>query len=76
MTRHYLRKVQASYEVLHADGVSMTFSRAPESIQVSAHVFHTRLESYANSWGTMVTFRTARTSAVKETYLLTSSHFL
>ena len=65
------RKAQDSYE-LHVDGVSVKFSKAPKGIKVSTHVFHTLLESYENSWGTMVALRTARTSAAKETSLLTS----
>ena len=61
---------------LDIDGVLMKFSKAPEGIKVSTHVFHTlRLESYENSWETMVTLRTARTSAAKETSSLTSSCF-
>ena len=60
---------------LDVDGVSVKFSKAPERIKASIlHIFHTVLESYENSWGTMVALR--RTSAVKETYLLTSSRFL
>jgi len=66
------RKAQGICE-LDVDEVSMKFSKAPKDIKVSTHAFHTLLESYENSWGTMVTLRTARTSAAKETYLLTSS---
>jgi len=66
---------QGSYELL-VDGVSMEFSYAPNDIKVGTHTFHTLFEeSYENNWGTMVTLRTPRTSAVKETSLLTSSHF-
>ena len=75
MTHHCPRKAQDSYE-LCVDGVSMKFSKAPKSTEVSTHIFHTLLESYENSWGTMVTFRTVRTSAAKETSSLTSSRFL
>jgi len=69
------RKVQGICE-LNVNGVSMEFSKAPEGIKVSAHIFHALLESYKNSWGTMVALRTARTSAAKETFLLTLSRFL
>ena len=58
------------------DGVKMEFSSAPNEIKVNTHTFDTLSESYENSWGTMVTLRTPRISAVKETSLLTSSHFL
>ena len=58
------------------DGVEMEFSYAPNEIKVNIHTFDTLSESYENSWGTMVTLRTPRTSAAKETSLLTSSHFL
>jgi len=63
---------------LNVDGVSMKFSKAPEGIKVSTHIFHTLrfVESYENSWGTMVSLRTMGPSAAKETSLLTSSHFL
>ena len=67
------RKAQDVCE-LDVDGVSMKFSQVPQNIKASIHIFHTLLESYENSWGTMVALR--RTSAVKETYLLTSSRFL
>ena len=68
---------QDSYELL-VDGVSMKFSSyyAPDDIEVSTHVFHTLLESYKNSWGTMVTLQTQSTSAAKETFFLTSNRFL
>ena len=69
------RKAQGICEV-DVDGVFMKFSKAPEGINVSKHIFYTLLESYENSWGTMVALQTARTSAAKETYLLTSSRFL
>ena len=62
------RKAQDSYELL-VDGVPVKFSEAPKGIKVSTYTFHTLLKSYENSWGTMVTFRTARTSAAKETPL-------
>jgi len=68
-------KQRISCELL-MDGVSITFLHAPFDIKVSTHTFHTLLESYKNSWETMVTLRTPRTSATKETSLLTSSHFL
>ena len=61
---------------LFVDGVLMEFSYAPNGIKVSTHTLHTPFESYENSWETMVTSRTPRTSAVKETSLMTSSHFL
>ena len=61
-----------AYEI---DGLS-NFSDAPDGIKVSAHTFHTAFKPYKNSWGTMVTLRTPRNSAAKETSLLTSSHFL
>jgi len=68
------RKAQDICE-LDVDGVSMKFSKAPKGIEVSKH-FSYSAESYENSWGTMVALRTARTSAAKETYLLTSSRCL
>jgi len=74
MMCHYPPK-RGSCELL-VDGVSMTFSHAPYNIRVSTNTFHTLLESYKNSWETMVTLRTTRTSAVKETYFLRSSCFL
>ena len=61
---------------LLVDGVSMKFSYATNGIKVSTHTFYTLFESYENSWGTMVTIRTPRTSAAKETSFLNSSHFL
>ena len=75
MIRTCPRNVEYSREI-RVDGVSMKFSGAPDYITVSIQISHTLLESYESSWGTMVIFRTARTSAVKETYLLTSSRFL
>ena len=75
MTCHCPRKAQDSYE-LRVDGVSMKLSKAPKGTEVSTHIFHTLLESYENSWGTMVTFWTVRTSAVKGTSSLTLSCFL
>jgi len=64
------RKAQDSYE-LHVDGASMKFSKAPEGVKVSTHIFHTLLESYENSWGITVSLRTARTFTAKETSLQT-----
>ena len=61
---------------LRVDGVSMEFSPAPEGVKASTHTFHTLFEkAYESSWETMVTLRTPRTSAAKETSLLTSSSF-
>ena len=57
-------------------GVPGIFSETLSGIKVSTHAFHTVSEPYENSWGTMVTLRTPRNSAAKETSLLTSSHFL
>jgi len=62
-----------SYKI---DGVPGNFCAAPDGIKVSTHAFHTGFEPYEDSWGTMVTLQTPRISAVKETSLLTSSHFL
>jgi len=73
MIRHCPSK-QRSRELL-VDGVSMKFSYAPNDVKVSTHTFHTLFETYEDSWGTMVTLRTPRTSAAKETSLL-STHFL
>jgi len=70
------RKAQGMICELDVDEVSMKFSIVPKGIKVSTHIFYTLLESYENSWGTMVALQTARTSAAKETYLLTSSRFL
>ena len=61
---------QNSCELL-VDGVSMMFSLAPSDIKVSTYTFHTLFEAYENSWGTMVTLRTPRTSAAKETSIPT-----
>jgi len=62
-----------SYEIV---GVPGNFLAAPDGIKVSTHVFHTVFEPYGNSWGTMVTLRTRKNSAAKETSLLTSSRIL
>jgi len=70
-----VRKAQGVCE-LDVDGVSMKFSKAPRGIKVCTHIFYTLLESYENSWGSMVALQTARISTAKETYLLTSSRFL
>jgi len=72
---HHCPSKQDGYEVL-VDGVPMKFSYVPNDIRVGTHTFYTLFESYENSWGTMVTLRTPRTSAAKETSLLTSNHFL
>ena len=58
------------------DEVPSNFSDAPDGIKVSTHAFHTVLEPYENSWVTMVTLRTPRNSAVKETSLPTLTRFL
>ena len=72
----YCPSRQDSCELL-VDGVSMMFSHAPYDIQVSTRTLHTLFaESDKNSWGTMVTLRTPRTSAAKETSLRTLGHFL
>ena len=63
---HHCSTKQHSYELL-VDGVSMKFSYAPNDIKMSTHAFHTLFESYRNSWGTMITLQTLRTSAPKET---------
>ena len=68
-------KVQDIYW-LYVDGKFMEFSKAPRGIKASTHAFYTLLDSYKNSWGTMVALRTARTSVAKETSLLISSRFL
>ena len=67
------QRENGAYEV---DGALGDFSDAPDGIKVSTHTFHTAFKPYKNSWGTMVTLRTPRNSAAKETSLLTSSHFL
>jgi len=61
------------YEI---DGVPSNFSAAPDGIKVSTHAFHTMFEPYGNSWETMVTLRTPRNSAAKETSSLTLSRIL
>ena len=72
----YCPSKRHGYELL-VDGVSMKFSYyPPNGMKVSTRTFHTLFESYENSWGTMVTLRTPRISAVKEISLLTSGHFL
>ena len=63
-----------SYEIL--DGGPGNFLDAPDGIKVSTHAFRTVFEPYENSWGTMVTLRTPRNSAAKETSLSTTSYFL
>jgi len=77
MIPYWPSKWCSSFELL-VDGVSMKFSYATNGIKVSTHTFDTLLESYKNRppWGTTVTLQTPRTSAAKETSLLTSSHFL
>ena len=67
-------KVQDIFE-LDVDGISMKFSEAPEGVKVSTHVSYSA-QAYENSWGTMVTSSTVRTSAAKETSLLTLSCFI
>ena len=74
MIRHCPSK-QDSCELL-VDGVSTKFSYAPNGIKVGPHIFDTLFKSHENSWEIMVTLQTLRTSAAKETSLLTSSHFL
>jgi len=74
MIPHYPKKEKCCE--LFVDGVSVKFSYAPRGIKVSTHTFDTLIESYENSWGTMVTLRTPGTSATKETSLLISSHSL
>jgi len=69
------RKAQDICE-LDVDWVPMRFSKAPKGIKVSTRIFHALLLSYENSWETTVALRTARTSAAKETSLLTWSRFL
>ena len=65
------------YGCYEIDGMPGKFSVAPDgSIKVSTHAFHTVFAPYQNSWGTMVTLRTPRNSAAKETSLSTSSYFL
>jgi len=58
-----------SYEIF---GVPGNFSPAPAGIEVSNHAFHTVLEPYEDSWGTMVALRPPMNSPAKET----SSRFL
>ena len=67
---------QRKYYTYEIDGVPSNFSDAPDGIKVSTDAFHTVIEPYENSWGTMVTSRTPTNSAAKETSLLTSSLFL
>ena len=57
-------------------GMPSNFSAAPHGIKVSTHACHTVFEPYEDSSGTMVTLRTPRNSAAKETSFLISSHFL
>ncbi|KIM59806.1 hypothetical protein SCLCIDRAFT_982325 [Scleroderma citrinum Foug A] len=70
---HLLLVGLASYIGL---GLHINFLHAPNGIKVSELAIQTVFEPYENSWGTMVTLRTARNSAAKGTSLLTSSHFL
>ena len=55
---------------------SYELDEVPSDIRVSTQAFHTVFEPYENSWGTMVTLRTRRNSAARETSLLTSTRFL
>ena len=64
------------YHSYETNGIPTNFLTAPDGIKVSTHAFHTVFEPYENSLGTMVTLRTPRNSAAKETSLLTSSRFL
>jgi len=73
MIRDSLSKWRDRFPLL-VDGVSMNFSPAPNGVKASIHTFHTLLESYENSWGTMVTSRIPRSSTAKETSLPTSGH--
>ena len=66
----------SKYASFETDGRPCNFLDAPDGIKVSTHAFHTVFWPYENSWGTMVTLRTPRNSAAKETSLLMSSHFL
>ena len=66
----------SKYFTYKIDEVPSNFSHAPNGIKVSELAIQTVFEPYKNSWGTMVTLRTARNSAAKGTSLLTSSHFL
>ena len=73
MIPHCPREERNRHEVF-VDGVPMKLScYAPFNIRVSTRTFHILFESYENSWGTMVTLRTTRTSAAKGTSLLTLS---
>jgi len=74
MICHCLRKYY-SVEIF-VDGILRKFSYARDCIKVSTYMPFTLFESYEDSWGTMVTLRTQRDSAVKETSLLISSHIL
>ena len=64
------------YRGYEVDGVCGSFLAAPDGIKVSTHAFHTVFAPYENSWGTMVTLRTSRDSAAKETSLRTLIHLL
>jgi len=64
------------YRSYKINGMPGNFSVASDGIKVSTHAFHIIFESYQNSWGTMVTLRTPRNSAPKETSLLISIRFL
>ena len=64
------------YNSHETHGIPTNFLTAPDGINVSIHAFHTVFEPYENSLGTMVTLRTPRNSAAKETSLLISSRFL
>ena len=66
----------SKYVSFEREGGPSNLLDAPDGIKVSSYAFHTIFEPYENSWGTMVTSRTPRNSAAKETSLLMSSHFL
>ena len=72
MVLHQPREYR-SYKIHKIPG---NFSATPDGLKVSTHAFHPVFEPYENSWATMVTLRTPRNSAAKETSSLTSSRFL
>ena len=67
---------QRKYSTYEIKGMLGNFSDVPDGMKVSIHAFYTVFEPYENSWGTMVTLRTPRNSAARETSLLTSSRFI
>jgi len=66
----------SKYISFEIDGGPCNFLDASDGVELSTHAFRTLFEPYENSWETMVTLQTPKSSAAKETSLLTSNRFL